>query len=117
MGFSRQEYWSELPFPSPGDLPNPGIEPRSPAFQAYALTSEPPGKLEIKELEFTAGNVKWYNHFRSSLDVFHRTKRRVMQLSVPPKELKICVYKKPTHTDVHNSFIHNCQNFNYYVLQ
>ena len=44
MGFSRQEYWSGLPFPSPGDLPNPGIEPRSSAFQADALTSEPPGK-------------------------------------------------------------------------
>ena len=43
MGFSRQEYWSELPFPSPGDLPNPGIEPRSPRLQADALTSEPPG--------------------------------------------------------------------------
>ena len=40
MGFSRQEYWSGLPFPSPGDLPDPGIEPRSPAFQADALTSE-----------------------------------------------------------------------------
>ena len=40
MGFSRQEYWSGLPFPSPGDLPNPGIEPRSPAFQADALTSK-----------------------------------------------------------------------------
>ena len=46
MGFSRQEYWSEFPFPSPGDLPNPGIEPRSPALQADALTSEPPGKQE-----------------------------------------------------------------------
>ena len=44
MGFSRQEYWSGLPFPSPGDLPNPGIEPRSLALQADALTSEPPGK-------------------------------------------------------------------------
>ena len=44
MGFSRQEYWSGLPFPSPGDLPNPGMEPRSPALQADALTSEPPGK-------------------------------------------------------------------------
>ena len=44
MGFSRQEYWSGLPFPSPGDLPNPGIEPRSPALQAEALTSEPPEK-------------------------------------------------------------------------
>ena len=41
-GFSRQEYWSGLPFPSPGDLPNPGIEPRSPALEADALTSEPP---------------------------------------------------------------------------
>ena len=44
MGFFRQEYWSGLPFPSPGDLPNPGIEPRSPALQADALTSEPLGK-------------------------------------------------------------------------
>ena len=44
MGFSRQEYWSGLPFPSPEDLPDPGIEPRPPAFQADALTSEPPGK-------------------------------------------------------------------------
>ena len=43
-GFSRQEYWSGLPFPSPGDLPNPGIEPGSPTLQADALTSEPPGK-------------------------------------------------------------------------
>ena len=47
MGFSRQEYWSGLPFPSPGDLPHPGIEPRSPAFQADALTSEPPGKPKL----------------------------------------------------------------------
>ena len=44
MGFSRQEYWSGLPFPSPGDLPDPGIKPRSPALQADSLTSEPPGK-------------------------------------------------------------------------
>ena len=44
MGFSRQEYWGALPFPSPGDLPNPGIEPGSPALEADALISEPPGK-------------------------------------------------------------------------
>ena len=43
MGFSREEYWSELPFPSPGDLPDLGIEPSSPALQADALTSEPTG--------------------------------------------------------------------------
>ena len=44
MGFSRQEYWSGLPFPSPGHLPDPGIEPRSPALQADTLSSMPPGK-------------------------------------------------------------------------
>ena len=44
MGFSRQEYWSGLPFPSPGNLPDRGIEHRSPALQADALPSEPPGK-------------------------------------------------------------------------
>ena len=45
MEFSRQEYWSGLPFPSPGDLLDPGIEPRSPALQADALTYEPPSFL------------------------------------------------------------------------
>ena len=44
MGFSRQECWSGLPFPSPGDLPDPGIEPGSPTLQADTLQSEPPGK-------------------------------------------------------------------------
>ena len=40
MGFSRQEYWSGLPFPTPGDLPNPGIEPGSPVLQADSLSTE-----------------------------------------------------------------------------
>ena len=44
MGFSRQEHWSELPFPSPGDLPDPGTEPGSPILQADSLPSEPSGK-------------------------------------------------------------------------
>ena len=44
MGFSRQEYWNGLPCPPPRDLPNPGIEPRSPALQVDSLPSEPPGK-------------------------------------------------------------------------
>ena len=43
MGFSRQEYWNGSPFPSPGDFPNPGIDPGSPALQAETLSSEPPG--------------------------------------------------------------------------
>ena len=46
MGFSRQEYWSGLPFLSPADLPNPGIEPGSPALQTNALPSKPPGKCK-----------------------------------------------------------------------
>ena len=46
MEFSRQEYWSGFPFPSPGDLPGPGIEPGSPTLQADALLCEPPGKPE-----------------------------------------------------------------------
>ena len=55
MGFSKQEYWNGSPFPSPGDLPDPGIEPGSPAFQANALTSEPPGKpLKKKKAYRTA---------------------------------------------------------------
>ena len=52
MEFSRQEYWSGLPFPSPGDLPNPGIEPRSPALQTDTLPSEPLGKPTL--------NVSYY---------------------------------------------------------
>ena len=55
-GFSRQEYWSGLPFPSPEDLPDPGIEPRSPALEADALTSEPPGKKVIPN---TIANPKY----------------------------------------------------------
>ena len=50
MGFSRKEYWSGLPFPSPGDLPHPGVEPGSPALQADSLPTEPPGKPFIDSL-------------------------------------------------------------------
>ena len=53
MGFSRQEY-----FPSPGDLPDPGIKPRSPALEADALTSEPPGKPK-GPLDETKGTARW----------------------------------------------------------
>ena len=54
VGFSRQEYWSGLPFPSPGDIPDPGIKPGSPAVQALLL-SELPGKLQA--LVFKAKNL------------------------------------------------------------
>ena len=48
LGIFRLEFWSGLPFPSPGDLPDPGIKPRSPALPADSLPSEPPGKLNYK---------------------------------------------------------------------
>ena len=71
MEFSRQEYWSQLPFPSPGDLPNPGIEPRSPALWADCLPSEPSGKppvttmflrhtQEFGSLEFTLMTIIYH---------------------------------------------------------
>ena len=47
MGFPRQEHCNGLPFPTPGDLPDPGIEPRSPALQADSLPSEPPGNSDL----------------------------------------------------------------------
>jgi len=47
IGFSRQEHWSGLPFPSSGDLPDPGIKLMSPALQADSLLSEPPGKPSV----------------------------------------------------------------------
>ena len=61
MGFSRQEYWSGLPFPSSGDLPDPGIEPRSPALRADALTSEPPaeGTANFK-LKYLHDRLPWW---------------------------------------------------------
>jgi len=67
MGFSRQEYWSGLPFPSPGDLPDPGIEPRSPALQADPLPSEPPGKPKKLQSFYNATS---YSHF--CISTLHR---------------------------------------------
>ena len=55
MEFSRQEYWSGKPFPSPGDLPDPGIEPASPALQADSLPPEPDGKPQINEQRSPTG--------------------------------------------------------------
>ena len=59
MGFSRQKYWSGLPFPSPGDLPDPGIKPGSPALQADALLSEPTGKTSYF-------NVLCFNYLKNN---------------------------------------------------
>ena len=66
MGFSRQEYWSGLPFPSPGDLPNPGIKPTSPTLQADALTSEPP-ELSVNQAEKFRTTLSQRPHWASSV--------------------------------------------------
>ena len=75
MGFFRQECWSGLPFPSPRDFPDPGIEPRSPALQAYTLLSEPPGKSLIvwllKFLFFNQHYVLRLSHISSVLFIMH----------------------------------------------
>ena len=59
MEFSRQAHWSGLPFPSPGDLPDPGIEPRSPTLQEDSLPAEAPGKLIIREMQIKT--TMWYH--------------------------------------------------------
>ena len=62
MEFSRQEYWSGLPFPFSGDLSDPGIRPRSPALQADSLPSQPPGKPEEETGVQNIGNTRKINN-------------------------------------------------------
>ena len=68
MGFSRQECWSGLPFPSPGDLPDPGIKPGSPVLQADTLLSEPPGKPWRAMTEWLNNKWQWYKHCSWNLE-------------------------------------------------
>ena len=63
MGISRQEYWSGLPFPSPGDLPKPGVKPRSPVLQAVSILLELPGIMSLANRQFY--------FFLSDLDIFY----------------------------------------------
>ena len=58
MEFPRQEYWSGLPFPSPGDLPDPGIEPESPTLEGRFFTTKPPGKPMINNVVMASGRQK-----------------------------------------------------------
>ena len=62
MGFPRQEYWSGLPFPSPGDLPKPGIESASPVLAGGFFTAKPPGKPK-PDLSLTHKNQKWIKRY------------------------------------------------------
>ena len=76
MGFSRQEYWSGLPFPPPGDLPDSGIEPASPVspeFQVDSLPTEPSGKLYIKlYIIYTFYVLYIHIYFNVELDILLR---------------------------------------------
>ena len=99
LGFSRQEYWSGLPCPPPGDLPNPGIEPRSPTLQVDSLPSEPPGKPKntgVGSLSFLQGIFPtqesnwglqhcrqifyWLSYQGSPLEVNDRTSIKIKKL-------------------------------------
>ena len=83
LEFSRQEYWSGLPFPSSGDLPNSGTEPGSPALQADALPSEPPGKPKTKHAALKARWTLWAG--RAFDYLFSETPGgRVSTSSIPP---------------------------------
>ena len=94
MGFSRQEYWSGLPFPSPGDLPYPGIEPRSPALQADALISEPPRKPILKK-----GNDKQCSNYHTIAFISHTSKVMSQILQVRLQQYVNCELP-----DVHAGF-------------
>ena len=76
MGFPRQEYWSGLPFPSPGDLPDPGIEPVSPALAGGFFTAEIPGKPQILGID-SSYLVTWRNIKYS----FKNTSNFIMKMS------------------------------------
>ena len=95
MGFSRQEYWSGLPFASPGDIPNPGIEPRSPALQADALSSEPPGKpcrqycLQIEKAREFQKNIFCFTDYAKAFDcVYHNKLWKILRKMVKSLEIK-----------------------------
>ena len=114
MGFSRQEYWSGLPFPSPGDLPDPGIEPGSPALEADALTSEPPGKPPlVSEYRDPLGPVDfllqgsqqepkalWYSGEEPKGSQYSETKGKTILLMEPQKK-----YKRVVLPSWHHLFI------------
>ena len=97
MGFSRQEYLSGLPFPSPGDLPDPGIEPRSSAFQADALPSEPPGK--------PIENLSLCQNLYTVLPWWLSGKESACQCS---RQFKSLVWENPTWRGATKSMCINC---------
>ena len=89
MVFPRQEYWNGLPFPSPGDLPNPGMEPRSPALAGEFFTTEPPGK----PLE------KVTSHFPGGLACLGRMRWRIQAWPLAPVKWLLLRYEEIMRTE------------------
>ena len=84
MGFPRKEYWSGLPFPSPGDLPDPGIEPRSPTLQADAFTSEPPESAQGENKRGTEATRRdkiavWGQEIQTTMSKIDKQKGYIVQ--------------------------------------
>ena len=109
MGFSRQEYWSGVPFPSPGDLPASGIEPGSPALQTDALPSEPPGKSQILSVKLKATpsthsganfNIQWKTFYlpTHSPSLLSSFKRGLASTYIP-------THKKKNKIDILTSYL------------
>ena len=98
MEFSRPEYWSGKPFPSPGDLPNPGIEPRSPALQADSLLAEPQGKANQRSSVQSLSHVRlfatpWTATSQAPLSIINSwslLKLMSIELVMPPNHLILC---------------------------
>ena len=87
MQFSKQEDWSELPFPSPGDLPDPGVKPKYPALQADSLPSEPPGGSQSQSACLFPLSGWSRDHFRPSVALKHHRLKLTPGRAVPPGSL------------------------------
>ena len=85
--FSKQEDWSELPFPSPGDLPDPGVKPKSPALQADSLPTEPPGGSRSQSACLFPLSGWPQDHFRPYVALKHHRLKLTPDRAVPPGSL------------------------------
>ena len=102
MEFSRPEYWSGQPFPSPGDLPNPGIEPRSPTLQADSLPAEPP--------RMRKGRIPWYRPASLVFCVYAWPIAEILNLKLF-LSVWICMFIYMIQKNLHLSFVWLCNVF------
>ena len=113
MGFSRQEYWSGLPFPSPGDLPDPGIKPRFPTFQADTLPSKPPEKpsLPPNEVHSFLESLSWtvfYQVENSTPWILPTGPSSIPKNGSPPFLILPSIFEGSSHVFCKPPFYTNC---------